>query len=162
MITLSFIFTLIVGAIFSVCCLLLLGVMFMLVARPPEQESNAPDIWSKAIFTGFGLLIGAIAYWSGSWLFRSDDEATAPRQEITEEYPGGWRSDAPGNIIQTLIANNARGCGEFHYKPSAWNSGEYLVYCTADGKNWAAYLVWPNVDRISGPARPDPSISPPH
>ena len=157
----SLILTLIVGSVFVACCFMLLGIVFMLFVRPAELRENSLDFVAKVIFLGFGLLLGAIAYWSGSWLFRSDDEDVAPRQEITEEYPGGWKSDAPGNIIQTLIANNVRGCGEFHYKQSSWNIGEYLVYCTSDGKNWAAYLVWPNVERISGPAHPDPNISPP-
>ena len=36
--------------------------------------------------------------------------------------------------------------------------GEYLVYCTQDGKTWTAYLVWASIKKIMGPYPPDPSI----
>lgn len=133
----------------------------LMAFEPDENASGGVFL----IFALFGLFFALIAYWSGSWLFFTDKETEIPRQiprqELADDYLGPWRSNAPSNIIRTLISNNVRGCGEFQYKPSDRNSGEYLVYCTPDGRNWAAYIVWPNIDRISGPAHPDPKISPP-
>lgn len=152
---------LIVGAIFAICCFLLIGVVTALIGCNRGDSETRLGVEGNALLAGFGLMVVAVAYWSGGWLFFTDNETANPRQEVAEDYVGGWRSNAPSSIVRTLISNNVRGCGEFHHKPSARNSGEYLVYCTQDGRNWAAYLVWPNINRISGPARPDPSISPP-
>lgn len=140
--------------------------MITIVALNRDSEGSL-GVGGNAFLAGFGLLFAAVAYWSGSWLFITDEKAAPPRVasnprgEIAEDYRGEWRSNSPNNIIRVLSANNVRGCGEFHHKPSTRNSGEYLVYCTPDGRNWTAYIVWPNVNRISGPARPDPNIRPP-
>jgi hypothetical protein len=156
------ILTVIVSAVLVGCCILLVAIFGMLIMSIRDsKEENALGFIGYLIFLGFGLLVAAVAYWSASWLFSGDREAASPRPPVTEDYLGTWQSNPPNDIIQTLISNDVRGCGEFHYKPSAQNSGEYLVYCTRDGRTWTAYLVWPDVDRISGPARPDPSISPP-
>ncbi|MFZ3585570.1 hypothetical protein ACOI1H_26245, partial [Loktanella sp. DJP18] len=153
---------LIVGAVFLSCCFMLVTVVVVLIMPPQGQSAETPEIGGKAVLFGFSLLLAAIAFWSGRWLFLGEEGvAQAKNQDVAEEYFGAWRSDAPTNLVQTLISNNVRGCGEFHYKPSSQNSGEYLVYCTPDGHTWTAYLVWPNVHRISGPAEPESSIVPP-
>ncbi|WP_131821821.1 hypothetical protein [Salipiger marinus] len=150
--------TLVVGAIFAGFCFLVITALVTLIALNLGEDDTRPGAVGNAILVGFCFLFATVAYWSGSWLFFTEEEIASPRQETAEDYLGKWRSDAPSNITRTLISNNVRGCGEFHHKPSARNSGEYLVYCTPDGRNWAAYLVWPNVDRISGPAHPNPNI----
>jgi hypothetical protein len=58
------------------------------------------------------------------------------------------------SISRTLAAKNVRGCGQYKYRESSKNRGEYLVHCTSDGKNWTAYLVWPNISEITGPHAP--------
>jgi hypothetical protein len=161
--------TLFAAVVLIVCGILLIAIvgMFIAYARGQVDELGSAGV---AILGGFGLAVLAVAYWSGSWLFRGDDapvsqraaESTGRSVELADDYPGAWQSDAPGNIIRALAVNDVRGCGEFHHKASVRNSGEYLVYCTRDGRTWTSYLVWPNVDRISGPARPDPKISPPY
>lgn len=151
-----------------VCGILVVGIAGMLIAYARGQADELGSA-GVAILGGFGLAVLAVAYLTGSWLFQGDStpisrtaaESTRGSGELADDYPGAWQSDAPGNIIRALAVNNVRGCGEFHHKASVRNSGEYLVYCTRDGQTWTSYLVWPNVDRISGPARPDPKISPP-
>ena len=51
-------------------------------------------------------------------------------------------------IAWTLGVKNIRGCGEFHYRPSAYRRDQYLVYCTVDAKIWRAYEVWPRIPRV--------------
>lgn len=151
--------TLVVSVAFLFCCIMLITVVAMLILPTPGQGADTLEVEGKVFMCGFGLILAAGAFWSGNWLFFSNEKVSQPKkQDTVEEYDERWRSDAPRKIVQTLTSNNVRGCGEFHYRPSAKNSGEYLVYCTSDGRTWSAYLVWPDVDRISGPAKPDPSI----
>lgn len=80
-------------------------------------------------------------------------------RSMAEEYPGRWQSDPRLDIVRTLIAQDIRGCGEFHWKSHYRDISDYLVYCTRDGKNWTAYIVWPDAMRVSGPSIPDGSIA---
>lgn len=154
--------------VLTVCGILVVAIAAMLIAYARGQVDELGSA-GVAILGSFGLAILAVAYWTGSWVFQSEStptsrtaaENTKGSGELAYDYPGAWQSDAPGDIIRALAVNDVRGCGEFHHKASVRNSGEYLVYCTRDGQTWTSYLVWPNVDRISGPARPDPKISPP-
>jgi hypothetical protein len=77
---------------------------------------------------------------------------------VAERYPGPWQAGFHPEITKTLAAKDVRGCGEYKFRPSRRDWGEYLVYCTADGKNWTAYVVWPSIKNIQGPLRPDPSL----
>ena len=86
---------------------------------------------------------------------------TVDAGNFTSQYPGAW-SDAPHpGIMRALVSNKVVGCGQYSYKAAASSSGEYLVYCTRDGKNWVAYLVWPNIGNIIGPNRISLDIPPP-
>jgi hypothetical protein len=71
------------------------------------------------------------------------------------EFPGPWNTESNLGISKTLIANKIRGCGEYKFKVNRRFHNEYLVYCSADGKNWVAYLVWPLPKMVEGPFRPD-------
>lgn len=79
-------------------------------------------------------------------------------QSLAERYESTWRTDFHTGITQALIANNVRGCGEYQYRESRTDKGEYLVYYTQEGKTWTAYLVWASIKKILGPYPPDPSI----
>lgn len=61
-------------------------------------------------------------------------------------YPAPWRDTGPvfWEIAKTFGAKGITGCGEFYYRTAngAEDPGEALVYCTADGKTWDAYLVF--------------------
>lgn len=84
--------------------------------------------------------------------------STSQAQPLAERYESAWRTDFHTGITQALIANNVRGCGEYKYRESRKDRGEYLVYCTRDGKMWTAYLVWASIKKVMGPYPPDPSI----
>jgi len=78
--------------------------------------------------------------------------------DIGKRYPGPWRDNMHVGISKTLVRNKIRGCGEYKYRASARDSGEYLVHCTADGKVWMAYLTWVPIQKVQGPFTPDCSL----
>ena len=67
---------------------------------------------------------------------------TAAHADMTlqQRYPSPWRDDFNLPISKALAQNSVRGCGEFKYRPSSRDKGEFLVYCTRDGKNWVCLL----------------------
>lgn len=79
---------------------------------------------------------------------------------LQDRYPGPWKDDPNLSISKALAQNSVRGCGEFKYRESRLNRGEYLVYCTRDGSNWTAYLVWTSIAKITGPHQISASIPP--
>ena len=84
--------------------------------------------------------------------------STATAAGLASKYPGPWLTDWHRGIAQALAAKRVRGCGEFRYRPHTASSGEFLVRCTADGRLWTTYLVWPSVGDVMGPYPPDPSL----
>ena len=77
---------------------------------------------------------------------------------LAERYPGPWQEDFNIGITKALASQQIRGCGEYKYRESSKNKGEYLIYCTSDGKRWVAYLVWVNIGKITGPHTIDPLL----
>jgi len=76
-------------------------------------------------------------------------------EEISSKFELNWNTDFNIGISQALVANKIRDCGEFKYKKSKEHNGEYLVYCTRDGANWSAYLVWAPIKKVMGPYKAD-------
>lgn len=95
------------------------------------------------LFLGCALTLGAVAETS-----------------FSERYPGPWRESANLGISKALVANNVRGCGEYKYRESSRDRGEFLVYCSRDGLSWSAYLVWANINKVTGPHQISASIPP--
>jgi len=77
---------------------------------------------------------------------------------LAQRYPGPWHDDLHIGISRALVKNKIRGCGEYKYRPSIKDSGEYLVHCSADGARWSAYIVWEHSGAVTGPHAPDPSL----
>lgn len=77
---------------------------------------------------------------------------------LSERYPGPWREDFNLGITKALASKDIRGCGQYKYRESRNDKGEYLVHCTRDGNNWTAYLVWANTGSVTGPHAPDISL----
>lgn len=98
----------------------------------------------------FVLLISAILVISSP--------AKSQNISLSERYPEPWQEDVSISITKTLASQQIRGCGEYKYRESSRNKGEYLVHCTNDGKKWVAYLVWTKIGKITGPHAIDPSL----
>lgn len=75
-----------------------------------------------------------------------------PPKTQSEEYPGAW-SEPSAEVIRVLASNSVRGCGEFYQKASSYGPefGEFLLYCTRDGKTWVAWKVWTHTNKVLGP-----------
>lgn len=79
--------------------------------------------------------------------------------EISEKYPGPWQENFDQRITKTLAVNGIRGCGQYKFKEDAKQSKSYIVYCSRDGQNWLAYIVWAASEKVMGPYAPDPSLN---
>jgi hypothetical protein len=68
----------------------------------------------------------------------------------TRTYEQSWRSPSNEELVsisKLMIKNNISGCGEYHIKEIENN--EFVIACSADGKNWTYYVAWPNIDEIN-------------
>ena len=88
-------------------------------------------------------------------------KATDDKSELSlnDRYPSPWRSDTDINISRAIVTNNIGSCGQYKYRESKFDKGEYLVHCTSDGINWIAYFVWAKIGRVTGPHLVDPSLN---
>lgn len=83
----------------------------------------------------------------------------AQAETIAERYPGPWEYEFNFEITKALTKAEVGSCGHFKYRASSMDKGEYLVYCTSDSKNWTAYMVWPNIEKVLGPYQVDESLN---
>lgn len=79
--------------------------------------------------------------------------------DLSVKYPGPWQDNYDQRITKTLVVNGITGCGEYKFKEDAKKSKSYVVYCSRDGKNWLAYIVWAASEKVMGPFPPDPSLN---
>lgn len=84
-----------------------------------------------------------------------------PDMTMAQMYPEPWHQEFDASISKALAVNNIRGCGQYMYRAHYRQKGEYLVYCTGDGKFWTAYLVWAPIEKVMGPYPPDKTIPAP-
>ncbi len=88
----------------------------------------------------------------------------------SDRFPGPWIEERTPAIDLVLGNHNVSGCENFAFRPSDVTSGpqdprgDYLVYCSANGADWTAYIARPGLARASsleGPFEPYPDIAPP-
>ncbi|MCH5490484.1 hypothetical protein [Pseudomonas syringae] len=79
--------------------------------------------------------------------------------DLSEQYPGPWLEKFDQRISKTLAVNGIRGCGQYKFKEDAKQSKSYIVYCSRDGENWLAYIVWAASEKVMGPYAPDSSLN---
>lgn len=102
-----------------------------------------------------GLLIGVLA----AGVLAACGQAEPPQnRSVAETYPGSWNERVNTGITATLAQNNIRGCGQYEFRSHYSSSGEYLVRCTADGRNWVVYIVWTHANRVMGPYPLEPEL----
>lgn len=82
----------------------------------------------------------------------------AAAESVGEMYPGPWRSDANQSIKKVLAAQGVEGCGKYRYRVAVESTSEFLVYCYRGNTPMAAYMVWPNINKVLGPYQPDVSL----
>ncbi len=85
----------------------------------------------------------------------STEELATKELTLAERFAGAWNTEFDLGIAKALGENGVQGCGEFKYKSSSQDQGEYLVHCSRDGETWVAYLVWVPSEVIMGPYAPE-------
>jgi hypothetical protein len=85
-------------------------------------------------------------------------------------YPAPWVRERSAAIDRVLSSHNVTGCENIAYRPSDVSSGPldprgvFLIYCSSDGANWAAYIATPSLARdrnLTGPFETYAEIPPP-
>lgn len=84
-------------------------------------------------------------------MFAAFSPGRGPAVSAPERFPGPWLESNEFPISRALAKSGISGCGEYRYKASRDGSGEYLVQCSRDGVTWRSYLVWPRIEKASGP-----------
>lgn len=72
-------------------------------------------------------------------------------QEIQNNYSKTWTSPSTAQVLKigrALYKNNISGCGDFYFKTKNRSESVFMVACTADGKSYRYYLVWPNIEEV--------------
>lgn len=108
--------------------------------------------------------LGALAYIALPFVLAGCDPSP------DELYPPPWVQERSAAIDRVLSDHNVTDCQNLAYRPSNLSSGpldprgEFLVYCSADGRNWTAYIASPGLARdrnLSAPFNAYAEIPPP-
>lgn len=81
----------------------------------------------------------------------TNDCTQSPQDKKGDGYSGTWINEPNVKINITLSRKHITGCGQYQYRTSIDTNNEYMVDCTADGKNWKRYIVWTSIDKVMGP-----------
>lgn len=118
------------------------------------KEREDPGIWAtvrtdmdrRALFITAAFAVAVLWMLAPHFASRNGGSATAAHR-----FPGAWSESSDMGISTALAKAGFSGCGEYRYKANRNGSGEYLVQCTRDGSTWRTYLVWPRIEKASGP-----------
>jgi hypothetical protein len=78
----------------------------------------------------------------------------------SEQFPGPWL-EITQEIRDVLVLNKVSACSQAAGRQSSRNPGEYILYCTVDGKLWTSWLVQPATQKVCGPGKLFEDIAPP-
>lgn len=115
-----------------------------------RHDSRRPIRWAALVPPLIALLLVIILGW-GIHSCASRVPATAPPTTKAQEYPDPWTA-LPSHVTLTLYQAGHR-CGEGYARTASHGQGEYLVYCREANGAWVTYLVFPLIDRVTGPDR---------
>ena len=85
-------------------------------------------------------------------------EAVRRRGPVTSDYENAWRRASHVDLSRTLNSNHIESCGEMVYRAHRTHHGEYLVYCSNDGRRWQAWMAFTSTQSVKGPYPPDPLV----
>ena len=75
-----------------------------------------------------------------------------PNLSPSEQYPGPWL-EVTQEIREVLALRKVSACSQAVGRQSSRNPGEYLLYCTRDGKLWTSWRVLPAAQKVRGPGK---------
>jgi hypothetical protein len=73
-----------------------------------------------------------------------------PNLSPSAQYPGPWL-EVTQEIREVLAVRKVSACSQAVGRQSSRNPGEYLLYCTRDGKFWTSWRVQPAAQKVDGP-----------
>lgn len=85
----------------------------------------------------------------------------AVKAPVAGDYQSDWRNGQHVDLEKTLTANHVDSCALMAYRSHRTVHGQYLVYCSQDGRRWTAWLAWPGAQKVMGPYAPDPLVPAP-
>ena len=65
------------------------------------------------------------------------------------QFSNQWANDATTPMLRTLVKNKVHGCATYRFTPCKTHNDEYLFQCSQDGEKWKAYLLWPQIEKIT-------------
>src|SRR5215468_5878298 len=91
---------------------------------------------------------------------RADDVSAQPKFLPSQQYPGPWL-EVTAEVRDLLALHQVSACNQAAGRQSSRNSGEYLLYCTQDGRYWTSWRVQPLAHKVRGPGKLLEGIPPP-
>lgn len=126
--------------------------------RKPAPSAGLAPAWVR--WAAIGLAIAAFIV-AGLQERPDDTVQRSIKAPVAGDYQGSWRSKSHLDLEKTLTAHHVDGCGLMAYRAHRTVQGQYLVYCSKDGRRWTAWLAWPGAQKVMGPYAPDPLVPPP-
>ena len=72
-----------------------------------------------------------------------DNPRGANEAPVPADFPPPWISAFNLRISRALVQMKLRGCGQYRYRESLKQPGDFLVECNPDGRTWHRYRVRP-------------------
>ena len=133
---------LIVFAVFAGSAFLALAAIVTTVAMNRDSSSDIDlGTGGNIIMIGMALLFGGVAYWSGSWLFFSEDEP-APIVSIAPDTSYESRDDVD-EMIATMLNIGGHLCAEVVHVQPLRLKDRYEVECIEyrGGRGRVTYIL---------------------
>ena len=83
------------------------------------------------------------------------------RAPASVDYVDPWKRDTHMDLEKTLRAAQVEHCNVMAYRSHRHQAGEYLVYCSDDGRSWTAWSASTGAQKVRGPYAPDPLLANP-
>ena len=123
-----------------------------------SRDSGPTPAWLR--WGAIGLAI--VAFIVAGLQERPDDTVhRSIKAPVAGDYQGSWRNSAHVDLEKTLSAHHVDDCSLMAYRHHRTVQGQYLVYCSKDGRRWTAWLAWPGAQKVMGPYSPDPLVPAP-
>jgi len=90
----------------------------------------------------------------------NDAAIAQPKFLPLQQYPGPWL-EITQEVRDFLALHKVSACNQAAGRQSSRNSGEYLLYCTQDGRYWTSWRVQPLAHKVRGPGKLLEGIPPP-
>ena len=122
----------------------------------PEPVKHFPSpVLVRGISIGLIAAAAAVAMLND----KPTGEQVRRRGPVTADFENAWRRSSHVDLMRTLNANQIDACAELVYRAHRTQPGEYLVYCSNDGRRWKVWMANTSTQSVKGPFAPDPLVA---